>query len=160
MLVSDVIEKKRKQNLGRVFTEKENTNAFNAIEKMKGERIGSLLILGADDTLVGILSEKDILYKCYNSGISLHERMVKDIMTPVNDIVIATMNDTTDYLRNVMTQRRIRHVPVLNADNEIEGVVSLGDLVKAELEEADEEAKLLREHIQNPFGIHLYGGHS
>lgn len=157
MLISEVLEKKQKQGVSTVFAANEDTSAFHAIAKLKENGIGSLLIMSEKSTLIGILSEKDILYKCYNSNVPLRERKVKDIMTPVDDLVIVTMEDTTDYLRNVMTNRRIRHVPVLNKSNEIEGVVSLGDLVKAELDEAEEEAKLLREHIQNPFGIHLYG---
>jgi CBS domain-containing protein len=108
------------------------------------------------DEIIGIISERDILYKCYNSGIPLKERNIKDLMTPKEQLIIGKLDDKTAYLRSVMTDRRIRHIPIIDDSNQVVGIISAGDILKNELEVTEAEAHLLREHIKNPFGVHSY----
>lgn len=156
MLAKEILTKKKEQGNQKVYTIPENTSAFDAIAKLDQLKIGSLLIINDKNEILGIVSERDILYKCYNSGIPLKERNIKDLMTSKEDLIIGKMDDDTQYLRNVMTQKRIRHIPIIDESNQLTGIISSGDIIKNELEVTETEARLLREHIKNPFGIHLY----
>jgi CBS domain-containing protein len=156
MLAKEILAKKKEQDKHKVYTIAENTTAFDAIAKLDQLKIGSLLIINDKNEILGIVSERDILYKCYNSGIPLKERNIKDLMTPKENLIIGKMDDGTQYLRNVMTQKRIRHIPIIDDSSQLAGIISSGDIIKNELEATATEARLLREHIKNPFGIHLY----
>ena len=156
MLAQEILNKKKEQGNHKVYTVHKDTSAFDAVAKLDELKVGSLLVINSDDEIMGIVSEKDILYKCYNSGIPLADRKTGDLMTPKNDLIIGKLEDDISYLRNVMTDKRIRHIPIIDESNNLAGIISIGDIIKNELELTESEAKLLREHIQNPFGIHLY----
>ena len=156
MLAKEILEKKKEQGNHKVSTITENTSAFEAIAQLDKLKIGSLLVINNKNEILGIVSERDILYKCYNSGIPLKERNIKDLMTPKEDLIIGKLEDDTHYLRNVMTQKRIRHIPIIDDSGQLAGIISSGDILKNELKVTEKEARLLREHIRNPFGIHLY----
>ncbi|MEE4196845.1 MAG: CBS domain-containing protein [Bacteroidales bacterium] len=156
MLAKEILAKKKKQGVHKVYTINERASAFEAISQLDTLKIGSLLVLNDQNEILGIVSERDILYKCYNSGIPLKERNIKDLMTSKEDLIIGKLEDDTHYLRNVMTQKRIRHLPIIDEMNQLAGIISTGDIIKNELEATASEARLLREHIKNPFGIHLF----
>ncbi|MDK2977732.1 MAG: hypothetical protein PWP52_446 [Bacteroidales bacterium] len=156
MVAKEILEKKKEQGNHKVSTITENTSAFEAIAQLDKLKIGSLLVINNKNEILGIVSERDILYKCYNSEIPLKERSIKDLMTPKEDLIIGKLEDDTHYLRNVMTQKRIRHIPIIDDSGQLAGIVSSGDILKNELKVTEKEARLLREHIRNPFGIHLY----
>ncbi len=156
MLVKEILESKIENGINEVFTLNENDTAYEAVAKFDEVKIGSLIIIDDESQVKGIVTEKDILYKCYNSSTSLRDKKVKDLLTPIDKIIIGKEDDDCEYLRNVITNRRIRHIPIFNSKNKLIGIVSSGDIIKAEIESRETEIKLLKEHIQNPFGIHLY----
>lgn len=156
MKVNELLDKKKEQGKNEVYTVQDSSTAFEAIASLDKLKVGSLLVLNSKDEIIGIISERDILYKCYNSGIPLQERNVKDLMTPKENLIIAKLEDETSYLRGVMTEKRIRHIPIIDDSNNVVGIISAGDILKNELEVTEAEAHLLREHIKNPFGVHTY----
>jgi CBS domain-containing protein len=156
MKVSEILDKKKEQGINKIYTVSEVSTAFDAISKLDNLKVGSLLVVDSKDEIIGIVSERDILYKCYNSGIPLKERNIKDLMTPKDNLIIGKLDDKTDYLRGIMTNRRIRHIPIIDDTNQVVGIISAGDILKNELEVTEAEAHLLREHIKNPFGVHTY----
>jgi len=156
MLAKEILEKKKQQGINSVYTISDSASAFEAIAELDKLKVGSLIVLGGTNEIIGIVSERDILYKCYNSGIALKERSIKDLMTKRDDLIIGRTSDNVQYLRNVMTDKRIRHIPIFDDSNYLVGIISSGDIIKNELEATETEAKLLREHIKNPFGVHLY----
>lgn len=151
MLVSEIINRKGKV----VFTVAENESAFNAVKKLDDTRAGAMLVINEKEELVGIISERDILYKCYNSGVALTDSKVHNLMTSAENLIVGKMDDTATYLMNAMIDKQIRHIPILE-DEEIVGVVSIEDVLRGVLETSESEAKLLREYIKNPFGVHTY----
>jgi CBS domain-containing protein len=156
MKVSEILKKKKEQGVSEVYTAVDSSTAFDAIARLDELKVGSLLVINSKEEIIGIISERDILYKCYNSGIPLKERNVKDLMTPKDDLIIGKLDDKTSYLRGVMTEKRIRHIPIIDDSNSVVGIISAGDIIKNELEVTEAEAHLLREHIKNPFGVHTY----
>ena len=116
---------------------------IDAIRLMAEKRIGALLVLQAGK-LAGIVSERDYARKIVLQGRSSHDTPVRDIMTA--DVVSIGLDDTTDRCMQLVTDRRIRHLPVLDGGSVL-GVVSIGDLVKAVIEDQQLELDQLQRYI-------------
>jgi len=157
MIAKEILEKKIEKRVNKVYSINENLSAFDAVNKLDNKKIGSLIVFNDNNKVTGIITEKDILYKCYNNKeFSLKEIIVIDLMTTIDNLIIGKEDDNSEYLRNVMTKRRIRHIPIFDTENNLVGLISTGDIIKAELESQDTEIKLLKEHIKNPYGINIY----
>lgn len=123
---------------------------------MDETNVGAALVVNEKEELVGLISERDILYKCYKTGKSLDgTNKVKDLMTSADKLIVGKMEDTGTYLMKAMLDKHIRHIPILDGD-EIVSVISIEDVLRSVLESSESEAKLLREYIKNPFGVHAY----
>ena len=116
---------------------------LDAIKLMADKRIGAVLVMQAG-RLIGILSERDYARKIVLQGRSSADTPVRDIMTA--DVVSVRQTDTADHCMQLVTNRRIRHLPVLDGDAVL-GVVSIGDLVKAVIEDQQVEIDQLQRYI-------------
>jgi CBS domain-containing protein len=116
---------------------------LEAIRLMADAHIGAVLVMDGP-RLVGILSERDYARKVVLQGRSSADTPVRDIMTA--RVLTTTPGDTSDRCMQVMTERRIRHLPVVDGD-EVLGVVSIGDLVKAVIEDQRVELDSLQRYI-------------
>ena len=116
---------------------------LDAIKLMADKRIGALLVMQGG-RLVGILSERDYARKIVLHGRSSATTPVSEIMT--GQVVSVGLDDTADRCMQLVTDRRIRHLPVLDGDAVL-GVVSIGDLVKAVIEDQQVEIDQLQRYI-------------
>lgn len=116
---------------------------LEAIRLMADARIGAVLVMDGP-RLVGILSERDYARKVVLQGRSSADTPAQDIMT--SHVFTTTPDDTSDRCMQVMTEHRIRHLPVLDGDDVV-GVVSIGDLVKAVIEDQRVELDSLQRYI-------------
>jgi CBS domain-containing protein len=122
----------------------EASTVASAIRTMNEHRVGSVMVQGPGGEPIGILTERDVV-RLYAEGESDFETMlIKDWMT--TEMTIGQPSDTVSGVLAIMTVKRFRHLPVVE-DGKMVGVVSIGDLVKAKLEETAFEAKVLREYI-------------
>ena len=108
------------------------------------ERIGALVVSEDGTDVAGVLSERDIVIAIGRYGEDLLSRPVDEIMT--RNVITCDPDDTVGELMAEMTNRRIRHLPVV-ADGRLRGIVSIGDLVKNRLDEVEFEASSLRSFI-------------
>ena len=154
MKITDILEQRGKT----LFTVKTDSKVFDAVKIMDENKVGAVIVLDGKGKVAGILSERDVLYKCYKSGKKLQEQTVNNLMTNVEDILIGKIDDTAKELMNIMLYRRIRHIPIIE-DNEIAGMLSVEDILKMMLDSIENESHLLRQHIKNPMGIHDYSDH-
>jgi CBS domain-containing protein len=116
---------------------------LEAIQLMADHHIGAVLVMrGAE--LAGILSERDYARKVILKGRSSAETAAWEIMS--SPVVSVGANDTVNTCMRLMTERRIRHLPVLE-DGQVTGVLSIGDLVKAVIEEQQQEIAQLQQYI-------------
>jgi CBS domain-containing protein len=109
------------------------------------KRIGALVVRDRDNMLAGILSERDIVHALAEASVAALAQPVSMHMSRA--ITSCSEGDTIDDLMEVMTRRRFRHVPVLDDDEKLIGIVSIGDIVKSRIEETVREAATLREYI-------------
>jgi CBS domain-containing protein len=98
------------------------------------------------DRLVGIVSERDVVRRLALDGKWALDLQVAAVMT--RDLVTCSPSDTLHDVMSLMTDRRCRHVPVIAEDGLMQGLVSIGDVVKHRVEELDAEAQLLRDYVQ------------
>jgi CBS domain-containing protein len=122
-----------------------DSSLFDAVRRLGEKRIGALPVLEAG-RIAGIMSERDVIYCLKDHGPEAPDWTVETVMTSP----AITVDPETDVLAALalMTQRRIRHLPVVDG-GEILGIVSIGDLVKHRMERIEAEADAMRAYIQS-----------
>jgi len=108
--------------------------------------VGALVVSSDGEHIDGILSERDIARTIGAEGEAALKFSVAQVMT--SEVTTCHLDDTTDLLMEIMTARRIRHLPVIDGDdNHLVGIVSIGDVVKHRLDELQTETQVLHEYI-------------
>ena len=117
---------------------------LEAAQRLAHKRIGALVVVGARGEIAGIISERDIVRALSEVGPDCLQRPVAETMT--RQVVTCRETDTLDELMAMMTARRFRHLPVI-ADDDLVGIISIGDVVKHHVAEIEMEATAMREYI-------------
>lgn len=138
-LVQHLLDRKGRD----VITIPGTASVFDAIKLMADREVGSLLVMDGDD-LQGIVTERDYARKVILKGRSSETTSVGEIMT--TDLVTTTDRQTVSECMSLMTERRIRHLPVLD-DGKVIGLISIGDLVNAIISDQQEEIEQLENYI-------------
>jgi CBS domain-containing protein len=129
-----------------VHTVKADDTAMQALSLMNQNRIGALVVEDGTGRIAGILTERDILRHVNAAGGSLGAGKVRELMTPRDKLIVATDSHNLDYVMQVMTRNRIRHVPVVDGDWLV-GLLPIGDLVKCHLSDVEQENKFLHDYV-------------
>jgi CBS domain-containing protein len=130
---------------GEVYTIRPDAKVIEALQLMAHKDVGALLVMDGA-RLAGIISERDYARKVILHGKSSQDIAVRDIMTA--DVVKVDPSRTVEDCMGLMTQRRIRHLPVLEGDKLV-GLVSIGDLVKEVIAEQEQTIKQLESYIHS-----------
>jgi CBS domain-containing protein len=117
-----------------------------AADTIAQNKIGALLVDDGAGTIVGILSERDIVRGMSQYGANLQDVKVSELMT--SDLIRCAPGDTVNEAMAMMTDRRIRHLPVFDGE-QLVGFISIGDLVKCRMMEVQSEAEALRQYINS-----------
>ena len=123
-----------------------DASVFEAIKLMADKAIGSLVVLDNDNNLAGIVTERDYARKVIIKGRSSKDTRVSEIMT--SGVMTASSDDTVDACMAVMTEHKIRHLPVVEDDRVI-AMVSIGDLVEAIIADQQEAIEQLEHYISS-----------
>ena len=121
----------------------QDASVFDAIKLMADRSIGSLLVMDGD-VLKGIVTERDYARKVIIKGRASETTPVADIMT--TDLVTASPDQTVNHCMTLMSEKRIRHLPVI-VDDKVVGIISIGDLVQAIIADQQEEIEQLEQYI-------------
>jgi CBS domain-containing protein len=115
-----------------------------AARELNAKRVGAVVVLAADGNLAGVLSERDIIREIARSGAGALTKKVAGAMTRA--VITAAPEESIDDGLARMTDRRIRHLPVMS-QSRLVGIISIGDLVKHKIEEAEAHAEALQDYI-------------
>lgn len=140
-----ILEQILKEKGGQVFSVAESATLKEAADLLDTRRVGAMVILNEAGGIIGVLSERDIIRNIARIGAAALKCTVGEVMT--RQVVTARPRDTVEAAMEKMTDRRIRHLPVVDGGRMI-GVVSIGDLVKWRIAEADAEVNAIRSYIQ------------
>ena len=130
---------------GRAITTIEpNANISDAVEKMVTNSIGALPVCEADGKLLGIVSERDIMKWLYSHDKPAEKTKIKNVMT--TDVLIGLPEDEIDDLLKTMTEKGIRHLPVMSGDRVV-GILSIRDVIEEKLSECHTQVRHLHDYI-------------
>jgi CBS domain-containing protein len=122
-----------------------NATICDAAKLLKERKIGALVVMDGNGMLTGIISERDLVQAVAKGGAAALSEQVSDHMTSQPET--CTEADTVECLMEVMTRGRFRHVPVLDEEMRLCGMISIGDVVKTRIAETVSEAAALRDYI-------------
>lgn len=131
-----------------VVTLRAENTLQEAAQLLDDKKIGAVVALGPDDTIVGVLSERDIVRQVARHGAAALDMQVANTMTRA--VVTVLASTPIDEALQTMTDRRIRHLPVIHND-QLTGVISIGDLVKWKIAEAESEASAMKSYLSAQF---------
>ncbi|KAE8763959.1 CBS domain-containing protein [Georgenia thermotolerans] len=141
MRISDVLRRKG----ATVTTIPGDATVSEVIELLVTQRIGAVVVSDDGARVDGIVSERDIVARLHAGGTAPGEVRVRDIMSA--DVVTCGLEDDLESLARTMTDRRVRHLPVV-AEGRLAGIVSIGDVVKQRLDELQDERDELFKYVQ------------
>ena len=141
MRIADVLRRKG----ATVTTIRSDATLADVVELLVARRIGAVVVSDDGARVDGIVSERDIVTRLHAGGAVPGEVRVRDIMS--TDVVTCGLEDDLDSLARTMTDRRVRHLPVV-ADGRLAGIVSIGDVVKQRLDELQDERDELFKYVQ------------
>ncbi|WP_026361100.1 CBS domain-containing protein [Amycolatopsis nigrescens] len=139
MRIADVLRSKGSQ-VATIAPEQTVTELLGGLAQ---HNVGAMVVLGPDG-IAGIVSERDVVRRLQERGAELLGVPVSEIMTTM--VASCTPEDSVDQLSVVMTERRIRHVPVLD-EGRLAGIVSIGDVVKVRMQELEKSRQQLEDYI-------------
>ena len=128
-----------------VATIDQHSSLTDAVAQLRDRGIGALVVSGDGRRIDGIVSERDVVRALAAHGASALGRSVASVMS--TDVVTCRCTDSVEALMASMTDSRIRHLPVLDADDGLAGIISIGDVVKYRLGEMEREQNALKEYI-------------
>ncbi len=119
-------------------------NVSVAVGLLAKHRIGAVIICDKAGKMSGILSERDIVREIAREGAAVLNTPVSGCMT--SKVLSCTTEDSVNHVMEVMTENRFRHLPVIN-NGELLGIISIGDVVKCKIEQAEQDAQDMRDYI-------------
>jgi CBS domain-containing protein len=140
MLVTDILKAKGSAD---VMTVRADETALCVAKRLRSERVGAMVVSSDGNALEGIISERDVAYGLAAHGSSLHSVTVAELMT--TPVITCSSKDTIAEVMGIMSQRRVRHLPVRDGEKLV-GVISIGDVLKFRLSEMELEKNVLRDY--------------
>jgi CBS domain-containing protein len=140
MRVADVLRTKGSE----VATVPPKVSVTGLLEDLARYNVGAMVVVDANGAVAGIVSERDVVRRLHERGAELLTAPVEEIMT--SPVVTCEPSEGIDNLAEIMTERRIRHMPVVE-DNRLVGIVSIGDIVKSRIQQLESDREQLESYI-------------
>lgn len=141
MIVKSIVDNKGRD----VVTIEPSASLDSAAKVLAERRIGAVVVLGAEDRVVGILSERDIVRAISERGADAMQEPVAQVMT--RKVATCTLDESIHSIMERMTAGKFRHVPVIE-QGRLAGIISIGDVVKHRIVEIEQESDALKTYIQ------------
>jgi CBS domain-containing protein len=140
MTVARILSEKGRE----VFTTQPHRTLKEVVDLLASKGVGAVVVADASMSVLGILSERDVVRVIAQNGAAALDDQVSRHMTP--KVTTVTRDDTIDHVMQTMTEGRFRHIPVVE-DGRLVGIISIGDVVKRHVNMIDSERQALREYI-------------
>lgn len=140
MRIRDILDRKGRH----VVTVSPDRTVREAVELLVDHDIGSLVVTSSDEVR-GIITERDALRLAARDPDGWPGVAVSDVMT--EELLVAVQDDDLDYIREIMTENKVRHLPIVE-DGDLQGIVSIGDVVNASRRDVKAENRYLRQYIR------------
>jgi CBS domain-containing protein len=131
----------------KVETISSSASVHDLVNSLNTHHVGALVVSPDGKKIDGIVSERDVVRAMPGKLDQLIGMRVRDLMTV--EVITCTQNSTVAELMTVMTERRIRHIPVLSESGELLSIVSIGDVIKAHITEIENERKALADYVNS-----------
>ncbi|MCK5051549.1 MAG: CBS domain-containing protein [Candidatus Cloacimonetes bacterium] len=124
----------------------------DAVYQLNKHKIGCLIVM-KDTNIVGILSERDLLKILGDTDVQddIHHISVSEIMTPREKLIVGHPEDTVEYLMNIMNEKKIRHIPLINEEGKLVCLTSIRDLIRVLLKDSKSKVKYLSDYVQGKY---------
>ena len=140
-----IIESILKSKGSEVRTIAPDATVAETLHRMRHDRIGAVVVSEDQTTIAGIISDRGIMDAIADRGVEVLGELVGSVMT--RKVFTCSRHDRVSAIMALMTNRRVRHIPVVENDGRLCGIVSIGDVVKHQLDEIQREAEAMREYI-------------
>ncbi len=144
MNVAQILQSKGRK----VITVTDNTTLIDVSRVLAENKIGSIVVVDASESVVGIISERDIVRVLGKEGVEVLQKSVSHCMT--SDVITCNEATKVDEILAIMSSRRFRHMPVLE-NNQLVGIISIGDVVKTKIAATEMEAAAMRDYITSGY---------
>jgi CBS domain-containing protein len=141
--ISDILRHKSTDGRAEVATIAPAETVSALLAMLAEHNVGALVVM-QDDAVVGIVSERDVVRRIAERGAELLESPVESIMS--SDVVSCSSQESVDSVAETMTERRIRHMPVID-DDRLVGIVSIGDVVSSRMRQLESDRGQLEQYI-------------
>ncbi len=141
MKVREILQKKK---VKQVWTIKPDAPVMEAVHVFNSHKIGALMVVGASSKPMGIITERDVMYELNNRYEELPNLKVSEVMT--SDPICGTIDQDINYVMNIMTENRIRHLPIFENEKMV-GMISIGDVVNNVLEKTKVENQMMQDYL-------------
>ncbi len=131
-----------------VVTTRPELTIREAMAGLIDNKVGALVVVDNDEAIVGIITERDIFRLAHRQAGQIMDIVVSEVMT--KDVIIALPDDDLEYLKCLITENRIRHLPVME-EGKLCGMISIGDVLRQQTEEMHVEVHLLRDYIEGRY---------
>ncbi len=128
-----------------LYTIQESESVQDVVAKLATNKIGFLVVFNSSEDVVGVISERDVVHKCLHRHKDAAHMKAIEIMTKRDELISAAEDDDIEKIMNIMTEKKIRHLPVFK-DNQLTGIISIGDVIKFILLAKNDEIKTLTEY--------------
>jgi CBS domain-containing protein len=141
--ISDILRWKAATSTGEVFTIAPSDSVTALLRRLAEHNVGALVV-AENGAVVGVVSERDVVRQLGARGAGVLDQPVSTIMTA--SVVTCTSQDSIDSIAETMTQRRVRHMPVID-DGDLVGVISIGDVVSSRMRQLEKDRGQLEQYI-------------
>jgi CBS domain-containing protein len=142
MKVKDILNSKGRK----IFSVTAESTVEQVVGELAANKVGFLIVMDPSGSLAGVISERDVVHRCMSMKKDPTALSAGEIMTPRTKLFTAVENDDLQHIMSTMTEKKIRHLPILQ-DDMVVGIISIGDVIKYILEEKDEAIRSLTEYV-------------
>ena len=127
------------------------TTIKKAVDIMNQHRIGALMVVNLDGEIEGIFTERDVMKKLAKTDELVGHLSVKDLMTGRDNLIVSDGNETMEEIMQLLTEKKIRHIPIVNEDGVLEGIISIRDIIRMLLKDANHKVSQLNNYITGKY---------